>query len=175
METIIYKDTEFQLRNKINELTLEEFSKILNIINFNKDESIYDKYMKIFNILNMPQDISDALDIDSFFKIVNSFDFNTELEIQSEIELNGIKFYTNNGESFKLTIKKLKELSLLFFDFIDHPLLYVILADNIYNSKEEIDKDNKFELICNANAEIIVPLLNYISENLSKYLEMKTN
>ncbi len=96
----------YEMKNNISEFTIDEFSKITNILNDNKLDYI-DKYMNVFTTLGVSDEILDDLSTDDFIEYIKGFNNDIKMEniLLKEFELNGYTYVAYEDDEFKLKIK----------------------------------------------------------------------
>jgi len=134
-------EKEIKLVTDINELSINEFEKLINI--FSKQyETKIEEYVDIISVIsNLDIDEIENLDIDEFKKLVtiaNDIQIqNLNAELISEINIDGVTYKTNvKDNTYKFTVK---EITLLQVLLVNQPSNY--LADLIAIVFREIDSD----------------------------------
>ena len=94
-----------EIPNKMEELTIEQFEKISQILN-NQDFDNIEKYVEMFKYLGIKEEMWDDYPFSDFIKLVQDFNLDsyTAKEAQSSIELEG---YTYEAQ-MKLSVKETK-------------------------------------------------------------------
>jgi hypothetical protein len=180
MIKIDFNGKEYELRNTISEITIEEFECIMLILS-KENENIFTKWMEIVSIIGLDQDVIDNIDVDSFLELTTQFEFNKiDGEIQKEIEIDGVIYSCYSGDTFKLKMKDLKKIE----DIIKKNVYYFsTLCAFLYTRKdfsetENLEKEHilyKKEFFKNQKVELLIPILNVINESLIKKVNLLIN
>lgn len=175
------KVREYEVKNSIDELTVEEFE---TVAGFTNDTSLdyLDKQLSIFEYLGVPPEVWEDMEVDEFKKIVNDLNqpYGKELEFQPTIEIDGYTYRAFDDE-FSLTIKDLK--------FIERAVKkdgkkWMALSMGIIFKREDLTKTEhytdahikqKAKLFKDIKANIAMPYIQYIGKQLNEALEVRAN
>lgn len=168
---------DFNLKTDINEFTLIEFEGTMDILNKKELDSI-DKYLSIFELLGMPEEISDKLDEEEFFKIIEMMKFDQKMEagkeLIKEITIDGYVYEAYEGDEYKL---KIKDLALIESCIKKNGLKYLVESIAIIFKRKDLSRTehyapahikHKMELFKNVNAMLVYPYIIYIAEKIFK-------
>ena len=165
MVEIEYEGEIFEVRNKLTEISIEEFEYINFILQKEDGLDLCYKYLDIFEMLGVSEKVIDNIDLDTFAEVVSKLEFhNLDFELKKEIEIDGIIYKLYDGEKFNPKMKELKESEDIVFD---NPLHFAELLAYFYkisdkklivgNSKEH--NDYKVEFFKKCKADILIPIL----------------
>lgn len=173
------KIKDFELKSELNEFTLFELDTITKILNDDKLDYI-DKYLSIFELLNMPEDILDNLSNDELFDTIKNFiaDRNVNNNLTKEIEIDGYIYKAYDGDEFILKAKDVAKIENLtkqsgYFSFLE--AIAVIFKREDLSKTEHYEPAHikyKMKLFKDIDASLVYPYLIYITEKLSKKIEI---
>ena len=93
MIQIKYKDDIHDIRNTLDEITVEEFEYITAILTSTEEASVIDIWIDILTALNVDVDLLDDIDLEAFTEVIHSFDFITfDKTIQKSISIDGNEY-----------------------------------------------------------------------------------
>jgi hypothetical protein len=164
---------DYEMKNSLREWTVNEYEKIIKIIN-NEEYDFIDKYIKVMEFLGVPDYILENMTDEDFFNIVkNILDNNIEKEYKRCIEIDGYIYsaYKEN-EKYKLTVRDMsyieKVLKSDVNDMLSRIMAIIYKRDDLSN-KEHYDESHleyKAKLFKNVSADIVIPYLLLIEEKI---------
>ena len=101
-----------ELRNEADEITLNEFEKIFNILQ-NDEIGKLEQYIKIFQLLGIDNNVLDEMDETELVDFIKQFNVMrmSDTELVPSFEINGRKYVAyNEGEDFKFKTKSIIEI-----------------------------------------------------------------
>lgn len=170
MIQIKYNDTVYDIRNTLDEITVEEFEYISHTLT-RVGISTIDLWMDIWESLNVDPILLDNLDLDNFLELVKSFDFVTyDNTIKQTINIDGTD-YSCYTDSFRLKIKELSKIELMISNgfYLSRILAYLYKNDNIVQDVKHLNY--KIAFFKTQPASLVMPILDNINGILIKKLE----
>ena len=175
MIQIKYKEDIHDIRNTLDEITVEEFEYITAILTSTEEASVIDLWLDILTALNVDVDLLDNIDLEAFSEIINSFDFITfDKTIQKSISIDGIE-YVCYDEKFRLKVKELSHIELMINRgfYLSRVLAYLYKRED-FSMTQNLDNehlDYKIEFFKQQKASLVMPIL----DNLNNLLVNKLN
>jgi len=177
MKTIKIEDKDYNVKDKIEELLVSEYTQILDIFS-KEDTGLFQKlYYIILVISDIPEDVLDLVDEETFngFNIDFINDLNEAMksdDIPHKIEIDGVKYGYDTSD--KRSIKQVIDINYFRFEsdkgFSDLVHIAAIVMRPIikedgdyyeiekYNTNKMFERVKKFE---NARAIDIYPTVNF--------------
>ena len=181
MIKIELKDEVYELRNSLDEITIEEFEIIIYLIN--KENTFIQKWIEILEFLGLPEYVIDTLDEDSFIEIVKSISNNFAIPndtVKKSVIIDGEEYLAYKDEKFKLTMKQIKfiQKNILNKESYFSDLCAYIYNKNGNNEIENMDVDHfryKKLFFRDQKMELIIPILRIINISLAKKFNLLIN
>ncbi len=132
----------FKFKTNINEFTIDEYEKIIKVIE-KQDDNFIQKWVDVFSVLCDDKEIIGQLTEEDLFTFMGKLDEKNlpTPELKKYIEIDGRKWVAYEGEEFKL---KLKELSIIetFFkedDVFFAKIIAVIFKDPLLDNNLDLE------------------------------------
>ena len=167
------KIKDYEVKNTVEELTVSEFEKIVEIQSDNT-KSATEKQIDVFVSLGVPEEVVDSMTIAEFKKHIEEFNDvkSKEYEFLPEVEIEGF-VYKAFDEEFKLSVRDLKHIENKVnkspFSYMAF-MLAVIFKRTDLSKAEHYDNahlKHKAELFGKLPAAIAVPYVTKIGQELS--------
>lgn len=175
------KVKDYDVRNSIEELTINEFQEISKITN-DVGLDYVEKQLKLFNYLGVPEDVLDGLTIPELKQAVK--DFNDvpakEYPFVQDLEIEGYNYRAYEGEDFILTAKDLALIEKKVKKGESHIayLMAVIFKRTDLTKSEhyaEAHLKQKEKLFKDLPAAVSVPYLTSITKDVINVSEKRLN
>lgn len=179
MITIEFNEKDYQIRNSVEEITIEEFEAINFILN--GDDTLFSKWMDILRTINVDEDVIENIDLNAFLKLVLTFDFNRDdFEVIKTIQIDGADYSLFQGEEFKL---RMKELAALEKVVSKNEFYFATLLATLYKADKPslipVDPTQHFKyketFFKTQPCSIILPILKIINDSLIKKMTLLFN
>jgi hypothetical protein len=177
MIQVKYEEDIYEIRNRLDEITIEEFEFITHKLTTPaEDESVIDTWMDILISLNVDMVLLDNIDLDTFLPVIKSFDFVTfDKTIQKSILIDGVE-YVCYDEVFRLKVKQLSKIEFMISNgfYLSRLLAYLYKRKDFTNQQnlEKAHIDYKVEFFKKQNSSLVMPILDNINNLLVKKLEL---
>ena len=165
-----------EIPNKMDELTIEQFEKISQILNNQEFDNI-EKYVEMFKYLGVEEKLWDDYPFSDFIKLVQDFNLDsyTPQEPVTSIELEG---YTYTAE-MRLSVKETKLIEKIVNgkpnNYISDILAIMFKRTDLGNTEHFTDAHLKLKskLFRTQKADLCVPYIVFVTEKIAEYA--KTN
>lgn len=164
----------FSMKSKIEDMLLDDFQKINNIVD-SDSEFVFLKYLDIIEVLTGDKEVLDYITEDNFYRILKEIDLEeTNTTLVKSFEFGGYTF-TRNGVEDDLTLT-IRQLSLIEEHIVKYPKDYMVrIISVIFNTDETLTENDKLELLRNVPLSIVLPhivKINFkIIDNVKKLIE----
>jgi hypothetical protein len=168
------------LRNEADEITLNEFEKIFNILQ-NDEVGKLEQYIKIFQLLGIDENVLDEMDETELIELIKAFNIMrmSDTELVPGFEINGRNYIAyNEVEDFKLKSKSIVEIERYAKKGGEHypsHILACIFKDEALTKNEhfiESHLKHKAKLFReNIKASIATPYISILAQRTLKMLE----
>jgi hypothetical protein len=163
---------EKEIPNKMEELTIEQFEKISQILNDKELDNI-EKYMNVFKFLGIEEKMWDDYPFSQFIELVKEFNLNsyTPGEAQLEIELDGYQYKAE----LRLSVKETKLIEKIInhkpYNYISDILAVMFKRVDLSNVEhfDDAHLKHKAKLLRTQKAEFCVPFIVFVTEKISEY------
>lgn len=161
-----------EIPNKMDELTIEQFEKISQILNNQEFDNI-EKYVEMFKYLGIKEEMWDDYPFSEFIKLVQDFNLDsyTPNEPVTSIELEG---YTYEAK-MKLSVKETKLIEKIVNSkpnhYISDIMAIMFKRTDLSNTEHFTDAHlkHKAKLFRNLKAEVCVPYIVFVTEKIAEY------
>lgn len=161
-----------EIPNKMDELTIEQFEKISQILNNQEFDNI-EKYVEMFKFLGIDEKLWDDYPFSEFIELVKTFNLDsyTPKEAVTSIELEG---YTYTAE-MRLSVKETKLIEKIVNTkpnhYISDILAIMFKRTDLSNTEHFADAHlkHKAKLFRNQKAELCVPYIVFVTEKIAEY------
>ena len=168
------KIREFEVKNTVNELTVEEFQKIASILNDTNLSRIF-KWMDIFTYLGLPEDVLDEMGNDEFTEAVKLWNDTPRFEgdLIAKLEVDGRTYVAHEGE-YSVKVRDLKHLERKVNESPTNYMAYwlaVIFKDEQLTKNEHYDSAHlrhKEKLFKEQPAAVALPYVTFIAKEISE-------
>jgi len=165
-----------EIPNKMDELTIEQFERISQILNNQEFDNI-EKYVEMFKYLGIDEKLWDDYPFSDFIKLVQDFNLDsyTPQEPVTSIELEG---YTYTAE-MRLSVKETKLIEKIVNgkpnNYISDILAIMFKRTDLGNTEHFTDAHLKLKskLFRGQKAELCIPYIVFVTEKIAEYA--KTN
>lgn len=165
-----------EIPNKMNELTIDQFERISQILN-NKEFDNIEKYVEMFKFLGIDEKQWDDYPFSEFIKLVQEFNLDsyTPQEPIGTIELEG---YTYTAE-LRLSVKETKLIEKIVNTkpnhYISDIMAIMFKRTDLSNTEHFADAHlkHKAKIFRDLKAEVCVPYIVFVTEKIAEYA--KTN
>jgi len=159
-----------EVKSHFNELTVNEFEKISNIL---KDPQLdyIDKYLSVFEEIGLGDEV-DNITTDELISLISELKFSTvENKHTKEFEVNGFKYIAYSGDEFKMLAKDFS----LIENWVTKNNNYMVRALAIIFKREDLSKVEhyaeahiklKMELFSDLLIKDFISYMIYIDENI---------
>jgi hypothetical protein len=169
---------EKEIPNKMDELTIEQFEKISQILN-NKELDNIEKYMEMFKFLGIEEKMWDDYPFSQFIELVREFNMDayTPNEAQLEIELDGYQYKAE----LRLSVKETKLIEKIIGhkpnNYISDILAVMFKRTDLSNVEhfDDAHLKHKAKLFRTQKAEFCVPFIVFVTEKISEYAKANTS
>lgn len=166
-----------EIPNKMDELTIEQFEKISQILNNQEFDNI-EKYVEMFKYLGIDEKLWDDYPFSDFIKLVQDFNLDsyTPQEPVTSIELEG---YTYTAE-MRLSVKETKLIEKIVNgkpnNYISDILAIMFKRTDLGNTEHFTDAHlkQKAKLFRTQKAELCVPYIVFVTEKIAEYAKANT-
>lgn len=170
------KIKDYEIRNRLDELTIGEFQKISSI-HADMGLSYVEKQIKVFEALGVP-DIWDevtAKELKEFIKVFNEVP-KRDFEFVKEVEIDGYVYRAYDGDEFELSAKDLGLIEKRTTKAgSDIPYIMAVIFKRTDLDKQEHYAEahikHKAKLFAEQPAEICVRYINHIGREASNMIE----
>lgn len=182
MVKINYEGQIYQIKNKIDEMFINEYENICSFINNDKLTHM-DKWSKVLVYLGVPEDVVDDFDAIAFKKIIEQFNLIKikQSKIFKDLKLDRMNLVSYE-DKFKLSVKELGLIEKACKDNKDFwiaEVMAIIYKNPEVDSKMKYDSAHlKYKAECirkEITADKCVPILDFLSKRIIKDYEMITN
>lgn len=161
-----------EIPNKMDELTIEQFEKISQILNNQEFDNI-EKYVEMFKFLGIDEKLWDDYPFSEFIELVKTFNLDsyTPQEPVASIELEG---YTYTAE-MRLSVKETKLIEKIVNTkpnhYISDILAIMFKRSDLSNTEHFADAHlkHKAKLFRSQKAELCVPYIVFVTEKIAEY------
>ena len=161
-----------EIPNKMDELTIEQFEKISQILN-NQEFGNIEKYVEMFKFLGIDEKLWDDYPFSEFIELVKTFNLDsyTPKEAVTSIELEG---YTYTAE-MRLSVKETKLIEKIVNTkpnhYISDILAITFKRTDLSNTEHFADAHLKYKakLFRSQKAELCVPYIVFVTEKIAEY------
>lgn len=161
-----------EIPNKMDELTIEQFEKISQILNNQEFDNI-EKYVEMFKFLGIDEKLWDDYPFSEFIELVKTFNLDsyTPKEAVTSIELEG---YTYTAE-MRLSVKETKLIEKIVNTkpnhYISDILAIMFKRTDLSNTEHFADAHlkHKAKLFRTEKAELCVPYIVFVTEKIAEY------
>ena len=168
------KIREFEVKNTVQELTVEEFQKIASILNDTNLSRIF-KWMDIFTYLGLPEDVLDEMGNDEFTEAVKLWNDTPKFEggLIEKLEVDGRTYVAHEGE-YAVKVRDLKHLERKVNESPTNYMAYwlaVIFKDDQLTKNEHYDSAHlrhKEKLFKEQPAAVALPYVTFIAKEISE-------
>lgn len=175
------KIREYEVKNNVEELSVEQFETVAGITN-DLGLDYLDKQMQIFEFLGVPPEAWEDMEVDEFKKAVEEFNATEpkDYEFTSEIEIDGYT-YKSFDKEFSLTIKDLKLIEKAVKTdgkkWMATSLAVIFKRTDLTKAEHYASAHikQKAKLFKDVNASIAIPFIQYIGKQLNTALEQKVD
>lgn len=174
MLNIKIKENERQIKNRLVELTIEDFEKLCKTIL--EEEDIIDKYLNVLSILGMVEEDLDLITPEEFLTIIKQIKIFEEniIDFKKELIIDGKTYTAYTGDKFILSVRDLakieKQVKNKDYKFMGE-ILAILYKDLTLSKEQQYNKDYitaRAELFRKkVTADIIYPYLNLIVKDLT--------
>jgi hypothetical protein len=166
-----------EIPNKMDELTIEQFEKISQILN-NQDFDNIEKYVEMFKYLGIKEEMWDDYPFSEFIKLVQDFNLDsfTPGETVTSIEVDG---YTYEAQ-LKLSVKETKLIEKIVNSkpnhYISDIMAIMFKRTDLSNTEHFTDAHlkHKAKLFRTQKAELCVPYIVFVTEKIAEYAQANT-
>lgn len=166
-----------EIPNKMDELTIEQFEKISQILNNQEFDNI-EKYVEMFKFLGIDEKLWDDYPFSEFIELVQKFNLDsyTPKEAITSIELEG---YTYTAE-MRLSVKETKLIEKIVNTkpnhYISDILAIMFKRTDLSNTEHFSDAHlkHKAKLFRTQKAELCVPYIVFVTEKIAEYAKANT-
>lgn len=179
MITIEYNNEEYNIKNKLEEMSLSTFQKVTNVFQ-KKNKYFFQTWLDIIEALSDKSGVDKIISEEAFNEVIENVTFETEdLPIIGEIEINGVKYTSNiTGDKINITAYQFSEIEKLIEK---HKMNWVGQALAILFTTEDSDANKISEKVKtfndNVTMNIALPYINKINgtflKNFEKMNELK--
>jgi hypothetical protein len=163
-----------EIPNKMDELTIEQFEKISQILNNQEFDNI-ERYVEMFKYLGIKEEQWDDYPFSKFVELIKEFNLNsfTPSETVTSIEVDG---YTYEAQ-LKLSVKETKLIEKIVNTkpnhYISDILAIMFKRTDLSNTEHFTDAHlkHKAKIFRNLKAEICVPYIVFVTEKISEYAQ----
>ena len=163
-----------EIPNKMNELTIEQFEKISQILN-NKEFDNIEKYVEMFKYLGVEEKLWDDYPFSEFIELVKTFNLDsyTPSEPVASIELEG---FTYTAE-MRLSVKETKLIEKIVNskpnNYISDILAIMFKRSDLSNTEHFADAHlkHKAKMFRTQKAELCVPYIVFVTEKIAEYAQ----
>lgn len=167
-----------EIPNKMDELTIEQFEKISQILNNQEFDNI-EKYVEMFKYLGIEEKQWDDYPFSEFIKLVQEFNLDsyTPQDAIESIELDG---YTYTAE-MRLSVKETKLIEKIVNTkpnhYISDILAIMFKRNDLSNTEHFADAHlkQKAKLFRTQKAEICIPYIVFVTEKIAEYAKANTS
>lgn len=161
-----------EIPNKMDELTIEQFEKISQILNNQEFDNI-EKYVEMFKYLGIEEKLWDDYPFSDFIKLVQDFNLDSytpQVPVTS-IELEG---YTYTAE-MRLSVKETKLIEKIVNgkpnNYISDILAIMFKRTDLGNTEHFTDAHLKLKskLFRTQKADLCVPYIVFVTEKIAEY------
>lgn len=168
---------EKEIPNKMDELTIEQFEKISQILNNPEFDNI-EKYVEMFKFLGIEEKMWDDFPFSEFIEIVKEFNMDaySPNEAQLDIEMEGF----NYKAELRLSVKETKLIEKIITTkpnhYISDILAVMFKRTDLSNTEHFADAHlkHKAKLFRTQKAELCVPFLTFVTQKISEYAKANT-
>lgn len=161
-----------EIPNKMDELTIEQFERISQILNNQEFDNI-EKYVEMFKYLGIDEKLWDDYPFSDFIKLVQDFNLDsyTPQEPVTSIELEG---YTYTAE-MRLSVKETKLIEKIVNgkpnNYISDILAIMFKRTDLGNTEHFTDAHLKLKskLFRDQKAELCIPYIVFVTEKIAEY------
>lgn len=175
------KIKEFDVKNEINEFTIEEFENVSHILNDEEVEK-FERWANLFIYLGVPESEVYDLEFSEFVEYIKIFS-DTKVKPSSEfckvIELDGYT-YTSHEEELKISVREMKmiekQVSAHPNKYISHLMAVLFKRNDLTKTEHYTDAHikQKSKLFSQLPAELAIPYATFIGLKLSNRLQNAT-
>jgi hypothetical protein len=166
-----------EIPNKMDELTIEQFEKISQILNNQEFDNI-EKYVEMFKFLGIDEKLWDDYPFSEFIKLVQEFNLDsyTPQEAVGTIELEG---YTYTAE-LRLSVKETKLIEKIVNTkpnhYISDIMAIMFKRTDLSNTEHFSDAHLKLKskLFRAQKADLCVPYIVFVTEKIAEYAKANT-
>jgi hypothetical protein len=162
----------YTLKTKPEEITLNEFKKIISLQNNYGGD--YNYYLDSFEVLGLPKEFVDEIDHKTLVLIIKDFqeDFKFDsTKMNKQIEIDGYTYSAYSGEEFKITAREFASIENKMksneYDWVVFTIASIFKRDDL-TEKEHKDKthiNHKIKLFGDkVNLDVALPYIMYISK-----------
>jgi hypothetical protein len=172
------KIKEFDVKNEINEFTIQEFENVSRILNEEEVEK-FERWANLFIYLGVPESELYDLDFTEFVECVKLFS-ETKVKPSSEfckvIELDGYT-YTSHEDELKISVREMKMIEKQVSNNPHHYISYLMLVLFKRNDLTKVEHytdahiKQKAKLFSSLSAELAIPYATFIGLKLSNRIE----
>ena len=166
-----------EIPNKMDELTIEQFEKISQILNNQEFDNI-EKYVEMFKYLGIEEKQWDDYPFSDFIKLVQQFNLDsyTPQDAVESIELEG---YTYTAE-MRLSVKETKLIEKIVNSkpnhYISDILAIMFKRSDLSNTEHFADAHlkHKSKLFRSQTADLCIPYIVFVTEKIAEYAQANT-
>jgi len=164
----------YEVKNTVEELTVEEFQKIASILNDTELSRIF-KWMDIFTYLGLSEDVLDDMSNDEFTEAVKLWNDTPKFkgELLESVEIDKRTYVAHDGE-YSIKVRDLKHLERKINDSPNNYMAYwlaVIFKDDQLTKTEHYDNahlKHKEKLFKKQPASLALPYVTHIAKEISE-------
>jgi hypothetical protein len=166
-----------EIPNKMDELTIEQFEKISQILNNQEFDNI-ERYVEMFKYLGIKEELWDDYPFSMFVELIKEFNLNsfTPGETVTSIEVDG---YTYEAQ-LKLSVKETKLIEKIVNTKPNHYLSDIMAImfkrTDLSNTEHFTDAHlkHKAKLFRTQKAELCVPYIVFVTDKIAEYAQTNT-
>ena len=172
------KIKEFDVKNEINEFTIEEFENVSRILNDEEVEK-FERWANLLIYLGVPESEVYDLDFTEFVEYIKLFS-DTKVKPSNEfckvIELDGYT-YTSHEDELKISVREMKMIEKQVSNNPHHYISYLMSVLFKRNDLTKVEHytdahiKQKAKLFSSLSAELAIPYATFIGLKLSNRIE----
>jgi len=172
------KIKEFDVKNEINEFTIEQFENVSRILNDEEVEK-FERWANLLIYLGVPESEVYDLEFSEFVEYIKIFS-DTKVKPSNEfckvIELDGYT-YTSHEDELKISVREMKMIEK---QVSNHPHNYISYLMSVLFKRNDLTKaehyadahiKHKAKIIRELKAEVAVPYLVVVAERINQHVE----
>lgn len=167
METIKVKDTDYQIKSELNEISINDFTTMMNI--FTSDKQEVEKLIEIVELLSdysLTKEDIEEMDMDELYKFTSIIKQDNSFEIKEHYNLNDIK-YNLQGDSSNFKFK-VGQMNRIFNAIKENPTDYLdALMATIYVNNGISVEERKKLFREHMTMDLVMPFINLLQKQYS--------